>query len=178
MGIIPIDPIVNAIPSEVRPLPFSPPRPPGAPSVARGSGQVTVTWTALTDDAGSPITNDQVTSESSSSGCATRAPGSSGEGRHDQLHPGAGSRRSYRPERVPIQDRAVVAQLGECRTDPALDRQGLQSGPTCVGADPVTKCGWTGALPLRTSLVSGNVRVESHCGPGQNYSENCCTERV
>ena len=71
LGVIPIEPILNAIPSEVPPLPFTPPQPPGAPSAARGSGQVTVTWSAPTDDGGAAITTYQVRSEPSSSGCTT-----------------------------------------------------------------------------------------------------------
>ena len=71
LGIIPVDPILNAIPSEVPPLPFTPPQPPGAPSVTRGSGQVTVTWTSPTEDGGAAITTYQVRSEPSSSGCTT-----------------------------------------------------------------------------------------------------------
>lgn len=71
LGIIPVDPILNAIPSEVPPLPFTPPQPPGAPSVTRGSGQVTATWTSPTEDGGAAITSYQVTSEPPSSGCTT-----------------------------------------------------------------------------------------------------------
>ena len=71
LGVIPVDPILNAIPSEVPPLPFTPPQPPGAPSVTRGSGQVTVTWTSPTEDGGAAITTYQVRSEPSGSGCTT-----------------------------------------------------------------------------------------------------------
>ena len=71
LGAIPINPILSAIPSEVPALPFSPPAPPSAPSGTRGSGQVTVTWSAPKDDGGSPITTYQVRSEPASSGCVT-----------------------------------------------------------------------------------------------------------
>lgn len=68
-----------------------------------------------------------------------RTPSCAGEGCHDQLHPWGGSRQSHCPERVPIQDRAAVVQVGESRAKSQRRRQAVHFPKPCFGADPVSQ---------------------------------------